>query len=151
MPHAGRPAKHALRLIQDCHEMDFKERLNTSSYVKVDFEEEEEEAARIGYRINLADQTVYTSSFRLHDTCVNMVANLWNCPEPADFAEKGVHAGAQTVGSTEACLLAGLCLKFRWREWYKKKYNKTDAEVLAVRPNLLISTCFQAAWEKLFR
>jgi len=151
MPSRGRPAPHALRIIKDCHEMDFKERLNTSSYVNVTFEEEEEEAAKIGYRINLADQTVYTSSFKLHDTCVNMVANLWNCPEPSDFAEKGVHAGAQTVGSTEACLLAGLCMKFRWRAWYRKKHGLTEEQVLAVRPNLIISTQFQAAWEKLFK
>merc|ERR1719453_834452 len=80
-----------------------------------------------------------------------MVANLWHCPEPSDFAEKGVHAGAQTVGSTEACLLAGLCLKFRWRKWYAKKYSLTEEEVLRVRPNLVISTQFQAAWEKLFK
>lgn len=151
MPISGKPAKHALRMVKDCHELDFKERLNTSSYVNVTFEDEEDQVAKIGYRINLADQTVYTSSFKLHDACVNMVANLWNCPEPSDFAEKGVHAGAQCVGSTEACLLAGLCLKFRWRAWYAKKHGLTEEQVLGVRPNLIISTQFQAAWEKLFK
>jgi len=151
MPETGMPPRFVWRMVQDVHELDFSEKLNTSSYVNVTFEPEEDEVAKMGYRINLADQTVYPSSFKLHDTCVNMVANLWNCPEPDDFKEKGVHAGAQTVGSTEACLLAGLCLKFRWRQWYGKKNNLTPDQILGVRPNLVISTCFQAAWEKLFK
>jgi len=151
MPARGRPPRFTWRLIQDVHELDFQEKLNTSSYVNVFFEPEEEEVAKLGYRINLADQTVYPSSYRLHDVCVNMVANLWNCPEPEDFETKGVHAGAQTVGSTEACLLAGLCLKFRWRKWYAAKHSICEDDVLAVRPNMIISSCFQCAWEKLFK
>jgi len=151
IPDHGRPPRFTWRLIQDVHELDFQEKLNTSSYVNVFFEPEEDEVAKLGYRINLADQTVYPSSFKLHDTCVNMVANLWNCPEPEDFSEKGVHAGAQTVGSTEACLLAGLCLKFRWRRWYAAKHGLSEDEVLGVRPNMIISSCFQCAWEKMFK
>ena len=60
-------------------------------------------------------------------------------------------AGAGTVGSTEACLLAGLALKFRWRGWYAKKHGLTEHQVLGVRPNLVISSIYQAAWEKLFK
>eukprot|EP00929_Paragymnodinium_shiwhaense_P053030 TRINITY_DN26554_c0_g1_i1.p1 TRINITY_DN26554_c0_g1~~TRINITY_DN26554_c0_g1_i1.p1 ORF type:complete len:530 (-),score=144.46 TRINITY_DN26554_c0_g1_i1:410-1999(-) len=151
LPAEGRTARHAERFVKDIHEMDFRHKLNTSSYVNVVFEEEEERIVKTGMRINLADQTVYPASFKLHDNCVNMMANLWHCPEPADFAEKGVHAGAQTVGSTEACLLAGLCMKFRWRKWYMEKHGLTEEQVLGVRPNLVISTQFQACWEKLFR
>jgi glutamate/tyrosine decarboxylase-like PLP-dependent enzyme len=38
-------------------------------------------------------------------------------------------SGAGTIGSTEACLLAGLALKFRWRKWYGqvKALNETQA------------------------
>ena len=63
-------------------------------------------------------------------------------------------AGAGTVGSTEACLLAGPCLKFRWREWYKKRHSNHDMgsdEVRWIYPNIVLSTCFPAAWERLFR
>jgi glutamate decarboxylase len=52
------------------------------------------------------------------------------------------------VGSTEACLLAGLALKFRWRKWYAARHTMTEEEVVGVKPNMVISTCFQAAWEK---
>jgi glutamate decarboxylase len=77
-----------------------------------------------------------------------MVAKLWNCPPPVNGTQ---YSGAGTVGSTEACLLAGLALKFRWRAWYAKQNGLSQQEVLGERPNLVISSCFQAAWEKLFK
>mmetsp|Transcript_96577 Transcript_96577/g.249708 ORF Transcript_96577/g.249708 Transcript_96577/m.249708 type:complete len:516 (+) Transcript_96577:70-1617(+) len=151
LPEHGNSARHCLRMVADHHELDCRERLNTSSYVNVFFEAEEKDVLLRGAQINLADQTVYPESFKVHNIVLNMVANLWHCPKPADFDEYGAFAGAGTVGSTEACLLGGLCLKFRWRKWYAKKHNLTEAQVRAVYPNLVISTCFQAAWEKLFR
>jgi len=151
MPEEGMTARHAKTTILDQHTLDFKERLNTSSYVNVVFEPEELEVAVQGLRINLADQTVYPQSFKLHNDIVNMVAQLWNCPTPPDFEEYGCFAGAGTVGSTEGCLLGGLALKFRWRAWYAKKHGLSEEAVLAVRPNLVISSQFQAAWEKFFK
>eukprot|EP00798_Chlamydomonas_sp_ICE-L_P009127 gene9127-16250_t len=135
--------------------MDSNEGLNTSSYVNVFFEKEELEVADMGLKINLADQTVYPESFKVHNITLNMVANLWNCPKPADFEETmvfpdagtvgsteacllEVFPGAGTVGSTEACLLGGLCLKFRWRAWYQSQHPEC-------------TNIKAAAWEKLFR
>ena len=80
-----------------------------------------------------------------------MLARLWYCPEPSGFAESQTFAGAGTVGSTEACLLAGLALKFRWREWRAERDNLSPSGVLRIKPNIVISTCYQAAWEKLFK
>ena len=117
VPETGMPAKTVKTQIENNHELDFNNKLNTSSYVNVSFEEEEDEIALMGMRVNLADQTVYPQSYKMHDSVVNMIANLWHCPVPDDFDEYGVFAGAGTVGSTEACLLAGLALKFRWRQW----------------------------------
>eukprot|EP00401_Gymnodinium_catenatum_P004936 CAMPEP_0117535612 /NCGR_PEP_ID=MMETSP0784-20121206/41024_1 /TAXON_ID=39447 /ORGANISM="" /LENGTH=526 /DNA_ID=CAMNT_0005332143 /DNA_START=110 /DNA_END=1690 /DNA_ORIENTATION=- len=151
IPMTGNSGAHCYRMLSDFHEMDCRERLNTSSYVNVFLEEDETKAANLGMKINIADQTVYPSSFRVHNIVLNMIANMWNCPKPADFDEYGAFAGAGTVGSTEACLLGGLCLKFRWRNWYAKKNGLTADQVHAVYPNLVISTCYQAAWEKLFK
>ena len=98
--------------------------------------------------VNLADGSIYPASIELHDRCVNMLADLWNAPKPKDGSD---YIGTATIGSTEACLLAGLALKFRWRKWYAKRNNLTDETVIAVKPNIVISSCYQAAWEKLFR
>ena len=151
IPEHGMAGKTVKTLIENNHSLDFDNQLNTSSYVNVTFEEAEEEVALMGLRVNLADQTVYPRSYRMHDSVVNMIARLWHCPTPSDFEEKGVFAGAGTVGSTEACLLAGLALKFRWRSWYAKKKGVAPDAVLGERPNIVISSCFQAAWEKLFK
>jgi glutamate decarboxylase len=114
-------------------------------------EPEEEEVALLGLGVNLADASVYPASVGLHDTVVNMIAQLWHCPKPSE-SEGRNYSGAGTVGSTEACLLAGLALKFRWREWYRAKHHMTDPkQVLGVVPNMIISSCYQAAWEKFFR
>ncbi|MEO1933600.1 MAG: pyridoxal-dependent decarboxylase, partial [Myxococcales bacterium] len=151
IPQHGMPAKAARALIEDHHAVDFNQRLNTSSYVNVEFEPDEEAVALMGLQINLADQTVYPQSYKLHDSVVNMIARLWNCPEPENFSEYGVYAGAGTVGSTEACLLAGIALKTRWRKWYRARTGKTESEVRSIRPNVVMSSCFQAAWEKFFK
>lgn len=151
MPEQGLDRGAVKLMVENAHALDFDQRLNTSSYVNVALEHEEEAIALMGLRVNLADQTVYPQSYKLHDTTVNMIADLWHCPKGADFDDYGVFPGAGTVGSTEACLLAGLALKFRWRNWYAKRHGKTPEQVLGERPNLVISTCFQAAWEKLFR
>jgi len=147
----GNSGYHCYRMLSDFHEMDCRERLNTASYVNVVLEDDEIKAANLGMRINIADQTTYPQSFKVHNMTLNMIANLWNCPKPPDFDDYGAFPGAGTVGSTEACLLGGLCLKFRWRKWYAEKHGLTEAQVRGVYPNLVISTCFQAAWEKLFR
>jgi len=151
MPEDGAAARHCLLRVEDYHLLDFSERLNTSSYVNVVFEPEEEKVASMGLRVNLADQTVYPESFKMHNDTLNMIAKLWHCPKPPDFDAYGCYAGAGTVGSTEACLLAGLALKFRWRKWYGQKHGMDEDEVRGVYPNLVVSTMFQAAWEKLFK
>lgn len=148
IPQNGMPAKHVANLIEDIHLCDFNPLLNTSSYVNVTSEPEEKAVAAIGAQINIADASVYPASIELHDRVVNMIASMWNAPVPP---KGGNYSGAGTVGSTEGCLLGGLALKFRWREWYKKKHGLSDQQVLGVRPNLVISSIFQAAWEKFFR
>ena len=151
MPTDGSSAEDVKTFIEDEILLDVAPALNTSSYVNVRLEAQEQELALKGLEVNIADQTVYPQSFKIHDTCVNMIAKLWHCPEPDDFDEYGSYPGACTVGSTEACLLAGLALKFRWRKWYAKENNLSEHKVLGERPNIVISTCFQAAWEKLIK
>jgi glutamate decarboxylase len=150
IPERGIPPRHVAEIIDQLHSCDFNPRLNTSSYVNVVSEPEERQVAMLGATVNLADASVYPASVYIHDTVVNMIARLWNAPPPPVGSG---YSGAGTVGSTEACLLAGLALKFRWREWYARKVGKkpNSAEVLGIRPNLVISTCYQAAWEKFFR
>jgi glutamate/tyrosine decarboxylase-like PLP-dependent enzyme len=147
LPAFGFPPSHCTEFIKQAHELDFKPRLNTSSYVNVVTEPEEREMAMLGLETNIADAAIYPASIRIHDYVVDGLCQLWNAPSPAETGEEG-YSGAGTVGSTEACLLAGLAHKFRWRKWYAARHGITDEEIIGVKPNLIISTCFQACWEK---
>ena len=130
--------------------------LFSKQYVNVVYEEEEKDVAALGATVNLADASVYPSSVVIHDKVVDWIARLWHCPEPPSVKDPALErpnhfSGSGTVGSTEACLLAGLAHKFRWRRWYAARHNMTNEQVLGVRPNLVMSSVFQAAWEKFFR
>lgn len=47
--------------------------------------------------------------------------------------------------------LLGLAHKFRWRKWYAARHGLTEEQVQGIKPNVIMSTCYQAAWEKFFR
>lgn len=149
IPDEGMPARYVKEMIEQLHLCDFRPRLNTSSYVNVVSEPEEKEVALLGAEVNLADASVYPASVKLHDTCVDLLAKLWNAPDPP--IKGGHYCGAGTVGSTEACLLAGLALKFRWRKWYAERHGMTEDEVVGVKPNIVISTAYQGESEPVVR
>ena len=59
---------------------------------------------------NMIDKDEYPQTAELEHRCVNMLADLWNAPDEAR------RVGCSTTGSSEACMLGGLALKWRWRE-----------------------------------
>merc|ERR1719159_584062 len=77
IPLQGNAGSHCYRMLSDFHTLDCRERLNTASYVNVHLEEDELQAANLGLKINIADQTTYPSSMKVHDLTLNMIANLW--------------------------------------------------------------------------
>jgi antitoxin component HigA of HigAB toxin-antitoxin module len=64
---------------------------------------------------NAIDKSEYPQTAELENRCVNILANLWNAPEKSDYL------GTSTVGSSEACMLAGMAMKFRWRNQAREK------------------------------
>ena len=55
-----------------------------------------------------------------------MLADLWNSPDAANTL------GCSTTGSSEAAMLGGMAMKWRWRDRQKQAGRPTD------RPNLVI-------------
>lgn len=85
---------------------------------------------------NAIDKSEYPQTAELENRCVNMIADLWKAP--------GGYIGTSTVGSSEACMLGGLAMKFRWR----KEAMKSGIDIQARKPNLVISSGYQVCWEK---
>jgi len=153
IPQKGTTARSAKDRIEQRLKLDSQPFLNTSSYVNVSLDPEEDELCLKGLTVNLSNAAAYPSTVRMHDDVVAMIAKLWNCP-PAPAPAQGTtksFSGTGTVGSTEACLLAGIALKFRWRAWYRERYGFNHAEMSGKVPNIIISSCYQACWEKFSR
>lgn len=64
IPEHGFNAAHVKDYILQEQELDFKPRLNTSSYVNVVMEPEERDVAYAGTAVNIADASVYPSSVK---------------------------------------------------------------------------------------
>jgi glutamate decarboxylase len=88
---------------------------------------------------NMIDKDEYPQTAEIEARCVNLIANLWHC-ERAESA-----TGCSTTGSSEAAMLAGLALKWRWRERMRAAGKPTD------RPNLVTGANVQVCWEKFCR
>jgi glutamate decarboxylase len=87
---------------------------------------------------NMIDKDEYPQTAEIEARCVNILADLWGAS--GDGA-----TGCSTTGSSEACMLAGLALKWRWRERMRKAGKPTD------RPNLVMGINVQVCWEKFCR
>ena len=88
---------------------------------------------------NMIDKDEYPQTAAIEEHCVNMLARLWECPDEADAV------GCSTTGSSEAAMLGGMALKWRWRERMRKAGKPTD------KPNLVMGTNVQVCWEKFCR
>jgi glutamate decarboxylase len=88
---------------------------------------------------NIIDKDEYPQTAEIESRCVNIIANLWH----ADEAEQAT--GCSTTGSSEAAMLAGLAMKWRWRERQRAAGKPTD------RPNLVTGSNVQVCWEKFMR
>jgi glutamate decarboxylase len=87
---------------------------------------------------NLMDKDEYPQSAEVERRCVHMLADLWNAPDSANTV------GASALGSSEACMLAGLAAKWRWRAKQEAAGKPTD------KPNMVCGPV-QVVWHKFAR
>jgi glutamate decarboxylase len=88
---------------------------------------------------NMIDKDEYPQTAELEERCVNIVADLWHAPE------EETATGCSTTGSSEAVMLSGMALKWRWRARMKGAGKPSD------RPNLVMGANVQVCWEKFCR
>ncbi len=88
---------------------------------------------------NMIDKDEYPMTAEIESRCIDILAALWNSPE-AEHA-----TGCSTTGSSEAAMLGGLAMKWRWRK------RMQDAGKPADKPNLVMGANVQVCWEKFCR
>jgi glutamate decarboxylase len=87
---------------------------------------------------NMIDKDEYPQTAEIENRCVHILADLWNSPE----AESTL--GCSTTGSSEAAMLGGMALKWKWREKMKAAGKPTD------KPNMICGPV-QICWHKFAR
>lgn len=112
-------------------------RLNLATFCSTFMEEEAVQLMTETLEKNAIDKSEYPSTIELENRCVNMIADLWHAPDTGFI-------GTSTVGSSEACMLAGLAMKFRWRN----QAQSLGLDIAGKKPNLIISSGYQVCWEK---
>lgn len=131
------PPDVAYRLIKNELLDEGNARLNLATFCSTFMEEQAVRLMAETLEKNAIDKSEYPSTIELENRCVNMIANLWHAPQEGFL-------GTSTVGSSEACMLAGLAMKFRWRE----RTKRLGLDIAHHQPNLIISSGYQVCWEK---
>jgi glutamate decarboxylase len=139
MPEQGSRPETAYRLIHDELLLDGSSRLNLATFVTTWMEPEADKLMAEAFDKNMIDKDEYPQTAEIERRCVNMVARLFNAPEDGDAV------GASTIGSSEAVMLAGLAMKWRWRA------RREAAGQPADKPNLILGSNVQVVWEKFCR
>jgi glutamate decarboxylase len=132
----------AYNLVHDELMLDGNARLNLASFVTTWMEPEAERLMTETLSKNLIDRDEYPVTARIEERCVNMLARLFHAPDPEG---EGGACGVSTIGSSEAIMLAGLALKWRWREQVRAAGRSPSA------PNLVMGSNVQVVWDKFCR
>jgi glutamate decarboxylase len=137
-PHGLLPGT-ALQAVRDELTLDGNARLNLATFVTTWMEPEAEQLMTECLSKNMIDKDEYPQTAELESRCVNILADLWHAPE------NGAATGCSTTGSSEACMLGGMALLWRWRA------RRQAAGADTTRPNLVMGANVQVCWEKFCR
>ena len=137
IPKYKTPAEIAYQIVKDETFPQTQPRLNLATFVTTYMDEYGTQLMNEAVGINYIDETEYPRVAVMCGRCINMVANMWNSPEEAEWK-----TGAVGIGSSEACMLGGVAAWLRWRERRKAQGKPYD------KPNLVMSSAYQVVWEK---
>ncbi len=126
LPENGMDPDSAYQLIHDELLLDGSARLNLATFVSTWMEPQAEKLMAECFSKNMIDKDEYPQTAEIENRCINIVSRLFHAPE------EGV--GASTIGSSEAVMLAGLALKWRWRDRMRAAKKSTD------RPNMIMGS-----------
>ncbi len=129
----------ALQVVRDELVLDGNARLNLATFVTTWMEPQAERLMTECLPKNMIDKDEYPQTAEIESRCVSILADLWHAP-PEQTA-----TGCSTTGSSEACMLGGMALLWRWRK------RRQAAGLDTSRPNLVMGSNVQVCWEKFCR
>lgn len=138
IPRGASDSRATLELLRDELFLDGNAKQNLATFCQTYEDAEIRELMDLCIDKNMIDKDEYPQTAEIEGRCIHMLANLWNGPEGANTL------GTSTVGSSEACMLGGLAMYYRWKERRQRAGQDTS------RPNLVTGPV-QVCWEKFAR
>ncbi|HEX3647781.1 MAG TPA: glutamate decarboxylase [Pseudonocardiaceae bacterium] len=126
----------AYQIVHDELMLDGNSRLNLATFVTTWMEQQATRLMTETFDKNMIDKDEYPRTAELEARCVRMLGTLWHAPGGS------AAVGCSTTGSSEACMLAGLAMKRRWRHRRQADGKPTD------RPNIVMGINVQICWDK---
>ena len=126
MPKGSVPSTVAYNLIRDELLLDGNARQNLATFCTTWIEPEVRQLMADCVDKNMIDKDEYPQTAEIERRCVNIVASLFNAPDGGDAV------GVSTIGSSEAVMLGGLAMKWRWRARQVTAGRSTD------KPNMVL-------------
>ena len=140
IPAGQMSADSAYQVVHDEVMLDGNARLNTATFVTTWMEPQAKQLIGETLDKNMIDKDEYPMTAELERRCVNIIADLWHAGDSG-----GKATGTSTIGSSEAAMLAGMSLKWRWRDRMKAAGKPID------KPNIVMGANVQVCWEKFCR
>lgn len=142
LPDESMEPEQTYRFIHDELMLDGSSRLNLATFVTTWMDPEAGQLMSETFDKNMIDKDEYPVTAAIEQRCVCMVADLFHAEDLRDD-DPSTAIGVSTVGSSEAVMLAGLAMKWRWRDRNKDWKGRT--------PNLVMGSNVQVVWEKFCR
>ena len=137
-PENEQNSTHAYQVTHDELMMDGNSRQNLATFCSTWVDPEIHKLMDESVDKNMIDKDEYPQTAEIESRCVHMLADLWNSPDAANTV------GCSTTGSSEAAMLGGMAMKWRWREKMRKAGKPTD------KPNMICGPV-QICWHKFAR
>lgn len=137
-PNKEQNPDHAYQVVHDELMLDGNSRQNLATFCSTWMEEQVHKLMDESVDKNMIDKDEYPQTAEIESRCVHMLADLWNSPKAANTT------GCSTTGSSEAAMLGGMAMKWRWCDSMRKAGKSTD------KPNMVCGPV-QICWHKFAR
>ncbi|MBT0461321.1 glutamate decarboxylase [Morganella morganii] len=138
MPDDSSDLRIIYSVVRDELLLDGNSRQNLATFCTTWVEDEVKQLMTDSVDKNMIDKDEYPQTAEIESRCVHIIADLWNSPQAQETI------GCSTTGSSEAAMLGGLAMKWRWRKNREKQGKETG------KPNLVTGPV-QVCWEKFAR
>ena len=147
LPDEAMDPEAAYQFIHDELMLDGSSRLNLATFVTTWMESQADKLMAETFDKNMIDKDEYPATAAIEARCVSMVADLFHAEDLRDDDPLSA-TGVSTIGSSEAVMLGGLALKWRWKQ---RVGSGKDGAWRTRTPNLVLGSNVQVVWEKFCR